>query len=311
MSEGQQGLDSDSVELLLELLELREPCLSGAAAELRSAPASRLIAAGLIVPDGHEAGTASQADHDDVPVSLIWSDAAAGMAYFSPAAGLVPVSRERLVRHRVDFIPLLSAITQGLDRQRGRPAFSLCGDVLWEIGEVRLGRRSARVPLWFARRLGDPEVRRQVADAARARPHTQLRVILASARPSRIVDVEVAGATVVTLRHVLARPDGLAVSPDILDARLRGVPAQQGGQPLVLSPDGRQLRINDQSPIAFKTDPQVAAIRKLVDAHRRGERLRIGELSDHGSLSRLFGRKKWALLKPYISSVNGLWGFDL
>jgi hypothetical protein len=206
---------------------------------------------------------------------------------------------------------MLDAVTEKLDRPSSRPAYPLIDGVLWEIGEVRVGRRPARVPLWCARRLGDPAVRRQVADAARARPHNRLRVVLASTRPARLTDVTIPGAIVVALRDVHAAPDRLAVSPDLLDARLRGAPADEGGRPLVLSPDGRQLRIHDHPPIAFKSDAQIAAIRKLVEAFYRGERLPIGELTDHGSLARLFGGKKWALLKPHINAVTHLWGFEL
>lgn len=311
MSEGGSPLDAEAVDLLLEILELREPLLSGAAAELRPGPSALLTGAGLLVPYDHEAVTASPADHEDTPVSLIWSESAAGFACFSPAMGQVAVPRARLVRHRVDLEVVLDAVAERLDRPRGRAAFPLVGDVLWEIGEVRIGRRPARAPLWFARRLGDPEVSREIVEAARSRPHTRQRVILTSARPARVTDVTIPGAAVVSLRDVLAAPDTLAVSPDILDARLAGVPVRPDARPIALSPDHRQLRINGGPPISFKSAAQIAAIHKLVDAHRRGARLRIGELTDHGSLARLFGAKKWALLKPYLGSENGLWGFDV
>lgn len=311
MSDRRPLLDAEAVDLLLQVLELREPILSGAAAELSPRAPALLAEAGLLVPHGHEDVSASQADHEDTPVSLIWSEAHGSFACFSPTVGLTPVPQERLVRYRVDAAVMLDLIAARLDRSSNRATFPLVDGVLWEIGEVRLGRRPARVPLWFARRLTDLEVLRQVADAARARPHNRLRVILTSARPSRVAKIEIPGVAVVALRDVLAAPDDLAVSPDILDARLGGVPAVQDGQPLVLSPDGRQLRINGGPAISFRSDDQIAAIRKLVDAYRRGERLRIGELTDHGSPARLFGGKKWALLKPHITTVNGLWGFDL
>lgn len=311
MSDRRPPLDAEAVDLLLQVLELREPILSGAAAELSPRSAAVLAAAGLLVPHGHEDVSASQADHEDTPVSLIWSEGHGGFTYFSPAVGLAPVPQERLVRYRVDAAVMLDAMAEGLDRPSNRVAFPLVNGVLWEIGEVRLGRRPVRVPLWFARRLTDPVVLRQVTDAARARPHNRLRVILTSARPSRAAEVEIRGATVVALRDVLATPDTLAVSPDILDARLAGVPVRSDAGPIALSPDHRQLRINGGPPISFKSDAQMAAIRKLVDAHRQGERLRISELTDHGSLARLFGAKKWALLRPHISSIDGLWGFDL
>ena len=285
-----RSLGAEAVDLLLQVLELKEPLLSGAAAGLSPRPASVLVAAGLLAPHGHEDVSASLADHEDTPVSLIWSEAHGGFAYFSPAVGLAPVPEERLVRYRVDLTGMLDAVAEKLDRPSSRPAFPLVDGVLWEIGEVRLGRRPARVPLWFARRLGDPAVRRQVAEAARARPHNRLRVVLTSTRPARMTDVTIPGTVVVALRDVLDAPERLAVSPDILDARLRGAPADEDGRPLVLSPDGRQLRIHGHPPIAFKSDAQIAAIR---------------------SLARLFGGKRWALLRPHINAVNHLWGFEL
>jgi hypothetical protein len=309
MSDRRPPLDAEAVDLLLQVLELREPILSGAAAELSPRSAAVLAAAGLLVPHGHEDVSASQADHEDTPVSLIWSEGHGGFAYFSPAVGLAPVPQERLVRYRVDAAVMLDAMAEGLDRPSNRAAFPLVNGVLWEIGEVRLGRRPVRVPLWFARRLGDPSVLRQVAEAARARPHNRLRVILTSARPSRAAEVEIRGATVVALRDVLAAPDGLAVSPDILEARLRGVPPVTAG-PLVLSPDGTKLSINGGDPIHFRSDAQREVIKQLVDAFYAGTRLRARELTHQPSLQTFFGKAKWARLSPFLKTDGGLWGFE-
>ncbi|GIX10697.1 hypothetical protein FHS88_000709 [Roseomonas alkaliterrae] len=309
MSEGQPPLDAEAVDLILEILELREPLLSGAAAELGPRAAALLKAAGLLVPHDHEAVSASLADHEDTPVSLIWSEAAGGFAYFSPAVGPVAVPRERLVRHRVDIDVVLDAVAERLDRPRNRPAFPLVDGLLWELGDVRIGRRRERDPLWFTRRLGDPAVNRQVAEAARARPNTRQRVILTSTRPARLTNVAIPGAVVVALHDVLAAPDRLAVSPDILDARLRGVPPVAAG-PLVLSPDGTKLSINDGDPILFRSEAQKEAIRKLVDAFYAGTRLRARDLTHHHSLQTFFGKAKWSRLAPFLKSDGGLWGFE-
>ncbi|MDI3307828.1 MAG: hypothetical protein QJR07_12070 [Acetobacteraceae bacterium] len=304
-----RSLDAEAVDLLLQVLELKEPLLSGAAAGLSPRPAAVLMAAGLLVPHGHEDVSASLADHEDTPVSLIWSEAHGGFAYFSPAVGLVPVPEEQLVRYRVDLTGMLDAVAEKLDRPSSRPAFPLVDGVLWEIGEVRLGRRPARVPLWFARRLGDPAVRGQVADAACARPHNRLRVVLTSTRRARLTDVIIPGAVVMALRDVLDAPERLAVSPDILDARLRGVPPVVAG-PRVLSPDGTKLSINGGDPILFRSEAQKDAIRKLVDAFYAGTRLRARDLTHHHSLQTFFGKAKWSRLAPFLKSDGGLWGFE-
>lgn len=310
MSDDAPVLDADAVRFLLGILELRRCRLSGAIAEMEPGPTARLIGAGLLVPDGHEDCTASLADHDDVPVSLIWSEQHNSLAYFGPAVGLVPVPHERLILHAVDMAAALRGITSELDLRPGKQPHVLIEDVLWEIGDVRIGKRPARIPLWFARRLADPEVQRQVIDAAHARPHTAQRIILTSSHPGRVRGVAIPGAAIIPMTDVLASPDNLAIDAQILDARLRGVAPPARG-PVVLSPDGTRLTIRGGDPIPFKSATQIAAIRKLVAAFDAGGRVAIGELTEHGKLGSLFGQKKWSQLKPYIKSVNGLWGFDL
>lgn len=121
--------------------------------------------------------------------------------------------------------------------------------------------------------------------------------------------IEIPGVAVVALRDVLATPDDLAVSPDILDARLRGVPPVTAG-PLTLSPDRTKLSINGGDPILFRSEAQKEAIQKLVDAYHAGTRLRARELTHQPSLQTFFGKAKWARLSPFLKSEGGLWGFE-
>jgi hypothetical protein len=97
MSDGKATLSREAVELLLELLELPEPMLSSEAFELRAKAARQLVTAGLLIPHDHEEVATSLADHDDVPVPLVWSEELAALSYFSPTVGPVRVPRERLV----------------------------------------------------------------------------------------------------------------------------------------------------------------------------------------------------------------------
>lgn len=303
-------IDAEASQLLLELLELRRPLLSGAAAELLPHPSSILIGAGLLISHDHEDASASLADHNDTPVSLTWSDQHGGLTYFSPTVGPVLVPNERLVRHTVDIAAVLRTFMADMDLRRGWQPHALVEDVLWEVGDVRLDKRPARVPIWFARRLFDPAILGQVIDAATARPHSSQRVILTSTRASRLGSTLVPGAAVIAMADVRANFADLTVSPAILGARLRSVPAPAEG-PLVLSPDGTHLTINGSVQVEFKTEPMINAIRHLVAAFHSGKRVPIRQLTDLGSPARLFGTKRWAVLKPYITSVNGLWGFTL
>lgn len=304
-------LTVEAVGVLLEMLDLREPVLSGAAAELRAEAADVLRAAHLLVPDGYEAVSASLADHEDVPVPLVWSDRLAALAYFDPDpnAGLVAVRAERLIRHRLDVPAALAAMAPRLDLPPNRPPMPLAGGLAWELGEARLGRRP-RVPVWFARRLWEPDGRQHVAEAVLARPFPRQGVVLTSTPRDRLGAVVFPGAVVVPVADVLRSADGLAVDADILDARLRGVPTQPDGGPISLSPDGTHLVIHGGDPLVFRSESHIAAVRKLVAAYRAGRRLRAAEVTGGTSLNQFFGAKQWKRLSPHLKTEGGRWGFE-
>ncbi len=307
MSDEPPRLSAEAVALLLEVLDLQEPYLSGAVAEMSPSPVAMLRARGLLVPHGHETVSASLADHDDAPVTLIRSEKAGGLAYFSPSGGLIAVPAARLARHRVEITNTLAAIGADLALPSTRTPQPLSEGLLWEIGDARLGKRPARVQTWFARRMWHTAVRAQVATALQARPYPRDVIILCTSRAARLRGVSLPGTILVPIRDVLATDDSLAVSGEILDARMRGVAVAVSPADVDLSPDGTQLRIGGGDPIFFRSDDQIAAIRKLVEAFHAGTGVPIGELTHHGSLRRLFGGEKWALLQPHVKAVNRLW----
>jgi hypothetical protein len=311
MSDEPPRLSAEAVALLLEVLDLEEPFLNGAVAEMSPGPVGMLRASGLLVPHGHETVSASLADHDDAPVTLIRSEKAGGLACFSPSGGLIAVPATRLARHRVDIANTLAALASDLAVPSTRPPRPLIEGLLWEIGDARLGRRPARVQAWFARRMWHAAVRAQVAAALQARPYPRDVIILCTSRAARLRGVTLPGTILVPIRDVLAADNSLAVSGEILDARMRGVAVEATPGPLDLSPDGTRLRIRGGKPIVFRSDDHIEAIRKLVEAFKAGKRVPIRELTEHGTLHRHFGGVKWKLLKPYVSSVKGAWGFDL
>ena len=311
------GLESAALELLLTAIETPEAAISGAVLDDYHASESvTLKEAGLLKPDGHEAVSASLADHDDVPVTLTWSADDGGLGYFSPGAGWVTVAEDRITRFRVDFPVLLARLMVQTDvSSRSGPA-PLVPDLLWEIGDVRLGRRTQRVPIWFARRLHEPSVWRQIKDVAKARPTSGLRVVLTSTPSHRFPDEVIAGHLLVGIRDVIDFASGLAVHPDILAARLDGSHQPDVEEALYLSPDGKQLLINGDVTIRFRSAYHIAIIRKLVTGFREGKRFTARELLDHAqsssdTLRQAFGAKKWAQLEPYIKTRDGLWGFEL
>lgn len=304
-------LTAEAVTLLLEMMDLEEPMLNGAVAELMPGPVAVLRAAGILVPHGHEAVSASLADHDDVPVTMIQTETSGCLGYFSPAVGLTAVPAERLNLNRVDMVRALSVVGADLDFPPARPPRSLVDGLLWELGGARLGKRAARVQTWFARRLWDPVVRRQVEAALRARPYPGDVVIICSSPTGRLLNVALPGAILVALKDATLSEDSLSVSAEVLGARITGTAFVAPRGPVDLSPDGTLLKIRGSELMTFKSEGHIAAMRKLVDAFYRGERVPIGELTLLGTLRRHFGGARWKVLQPYLKSAEGRWEFVL
>jgi hypothetical protein len=309
MSErGRVRLAPEAVDLLLEMLEGPRPELSAAAARLTDGAAA-LLASGLLVRAGDEAVAVADDDHADAPVSLFPAGADGVVAYYSPAAGVVPVTAEELAVHQVDILRVLALLSKAFSLPRqSRPA-ELAEGLVWEIGPARLLRRRARTAVWFARRIWDDRGLRAVLEASHRRPHPEVRVLLTSAPAGRVAQVSIPGFEVVPIRNVLVAADTPIVDPAILAARLGGPPPpKKAPEPIVLSPDGSRLTINGIVEFHFRQGEAREAIRKLVAARRAGRRLPIGDLAPHGSMRRLFG-PRWSALKRHVTAVDGLWGF--
>lgn len=147
MSDRPPQVDRRAVDLLLQILETPGASVTAAAIEtLGPDLAAPLIGAGLLKPAGHEATAVSMSDHDDVPVNLTRSAENRGYGYFSPTAGWITVPTELRTRHRVDIPMFMAQLLASLDR-RSAGTVPLIPELLWEVGDVRLGRRPQRVPL--------------------------------------------------------------------------------------------------------------------------------------------------------------------
>ena len=144
-----------SVELLFELLEQPEPVLSGAAlADTVGADARPLLAAGFLVPDGHEAA-ASSGDHDARPLDLAWSAETKTFGYFDPAEGWVSVDGPQLTRYRASIAAITPALLARVN-SAGKQAKPWPSEFVWDFGELRVPHRTQRVPALLVRRAGDP-----------------------------------------------------------------------------------------------------------------------------------------------------------
>lgn len=310
-------MDRQTVDLLFNIVETPNSTISGAVlADHFGSQAGQLISANLLEHCGDQLATTSMADHDDAPVSLTWSAEHNGYGYFSSSAGWVTVPGERLAVFGVKFPILLAQMAVQLDVVSRAGATALVPELLWEIGDARIGRRSHLVPIWFSRCLYDQKVWRQVKDAAKRRPLTHIRVLLTSTPSARLPDEPLPGHLIVSVRDVIEFGAGLAVRPDVLVARLDGAHRPDVREAVHLSASGQQLIINGTITIAFKSDIHIAIIRKLVQGFKDGKRfsarsLLDGTKSTATALHQAFGKQRWLQLEPYLKTQNGLWGFEL
>jgi hypothetical protein len=314
ISEGLPKLEAAAVDLLLQITETPTAAIAGEVLDgfFDASAATALIRSGLLEPAGHVPATASQADDDDEPIHLHWSEEHGGYGYFSACAGWVTVQPERLARFTVNWLVLLSRLTAHLDVASRGPTM-LIPEVLWEIGDARIGHRPQRTPIWFARRLGDQVGWKQIVGLIERRPTTQLRVLLTSTPAALVPDQAPPGHLIVPVSDALDFAAGLAISPDVIAALLGNPrPADVRGR-VYLSPDGRQLVINGNIELAFRSDRQIAIVRRLVQGFKEGRRFSARDLLDHAqssakTLRQAFGTHRWTELEPHLKSENGLWG---
>lgn len=310
---GLREVSREAGALLLDLLDQREPVLSPPA--LRDhypAVGQELIDAGLLHPWGTELADVAVDGADEEPVAVLPSDH--GYGYFSEASGWVEVQVGRLRRHRADIPLAIAAMTSKLDCGSPSSSSALATDYVWDLGAVQLLKRGPLTQIWFARRVADEQIVKELIDLARRRPPTFNRVILTSTPAESWAGISVPGNVVVSVRDILAHGAGLAIDPAILGARVGGLAEAPVGQILYLSPDRRSLVIQGKR-IPLKSDIHRKIIEMLVAGRAEGRRYSAHELldasgSEAGALHRAFG-KKWKLLRSYLSSDGSGWGFDL
>jgi hypothetical protein len=263
----------------------------------------------LLREDGHDFAAASQADHDDVPVSVTWSQQDQTWGYFSPTAGWVAVPEERLVSYRLNFETLLPRIVAGLYAAKTVACRPIIPEHLWEMGEVQLSGRRQRVPLWIARRLTDRKVWTSLTEAIRKRPAPGLRIVLSLTPTDRLERDIHLGHSIVALRDVALATDPLVVDPAILAARISGS-VSRDGQQISIAAEGAVVTVLGKK-YRFTGVKQRAIIRHLYEAYASGtpecitsEVLEAAECgASVNTLAKAFsGREDW---RDFIAEEGG------
>ncbi len=305
-------------DLLLRLLEQSRPVIAAAALEeLPSEVRSTLINVGAL--ERHGAGRAAFVAGDDGPTfrELAWQADQNAYGYFDASDGSVVLAPEAQMLFRVALPWWLAWLAASLALTNSGQPTELVPTSAWDIGDLWITRQR-NIPVLFVRRLHRDATLKALREALQKRAGRSGGLILTSSRNTLRQDVANRSFVVVPIAEAMTN-DSQVFAIDrtlLLSPYLATSPKPESAEPLYLSPDGRRLVINGTVTLDFVSNVQIAIIRRLVDGHQDGRRWRARELLDDAgsgvaTLARAFGGKKWKQLKPYLTSRNGLWGFDL
>jgi len=270
MTRSLKRIDERAVALCRDVVEASGCRISAAVLfDYHRQAGQSLIDAGLLTADAHDPVTVSAVDHEDEPVTLVWSPEHEGYGYFSPAAGWVAVPAERLQQFRVDMEAMIARLVHRLDLPKARPTERISG-VLWEIGDARLPGRNGRVPIWFARRLGDAEVWKQVVTYLAGRPPSDFRVVITTSVPARLPREELSRHDIIEIRAVDDHDIGLVVEPSYLAAQLTTGTASGGDEPVRHVSGFRHVWVGARE-FRFSGDKHRQIVEYLFNAWTRGE----------------------------------------
>jgi hypothetical protein len=305
-------------ELLLRILEQSRPAIAASVLhDLPSELPKELAKIGALERHGASRAALVPGDHDGPEFrDLAWQADRNAYGYFDASDGNVVITPESQMLFRIALPWWFAWVAASLKLTNSSQPAELVPASAWDIGDLWITRQR-NVPVLFVRRLHRDVTSKALRDALQKRAGRSGGLILTSGRKSTPQSVA-ERFIVVPIADVLTN-DSQVFS---IDRKLLLSPFMAAGttaaptQPLHLSPDGRRITINGTITLDFKSDIHVKLIQRLVDGHKEGKRWRAQELLDDAgssvtTLARAFGGKKWKQIEPYLTSKNGLWGFDL
>lgn len=210
-----------AIDLLFRVMEARTALVQASTLQNLSPRATEmLLGAKLLITSGHIPVIAGMDDYEDEPMSAIWSAERKSFGYHDSVGRWIVLEDREIAAYRVDYGRTLAAMLMPFERQAPAQPEALIKDQLWDVGTIKMSGAKHPVPVWFARRLGDPTVWAQVAGLIERRPVTEVRIILTSTRGDRIPATSNRRHVVASVADVLAASGKLAISPQVLGARV-------------------------------------------------------------------------------------------
>lgn len=214
-------LSKRAIDLLLRAMEARSASVQGATLhQVSPRAAEMLLEAKLLFPSGHVPVIAGMDDYEDEPVEVTWSPVLKSYGYHDSVGRWIQVDEQEIAAYRVDYQRTLAAMLMPFERQGPSAPQPLIKDQLWDLGTIKLAGAKVPLPVWFARRLGDPAVWTTVETLFGRRPPEEVRIILTSTPGDRVPVTNQKRNHVISVADVLNAPGKLAISQQILGARV-------------------------------------------------------------------------------------------
>lgn len=292
-------LSKRAIDLLLRVMEARSTSVQASSLRQVSRGATdALLKAKLLVANGHVPVVAGMDDYEDEPMEASWSAELKSYGYHDSVGRWILVDEGEIAAYRVDY-GLASARMLVAFERAGPPSPSqLIDDLVWNVGTIRLAGAKAPVPVWFARRLGDPAAWSKVEGLIERRPPEENRIILTSTPGDRIPATTQRRNHIINVSDVTKSPGTLTISPQVLGARV--FPGQvQHRFPIDNSEDCGFVWLRGEK-LTFGGDKQRLLLQLLFAAYwARSPILRIASvLEDAGysgqvnTLKKAFGRRE-------------------
>lgn len=258
-----------TIDLLLRAMEARSMSLQTSALHQISRSATgALIAAKLLVSGGHVPVVAAMDNYEDEPVEATWSAELKSFGYHDSTGRWVKVANQDIAACRVDYGLALAKMLVAFERAGPSRPTPLVSDLIWEVGTIKLAGAKAPVPVWFARRLGDLGVWAQLEALIGRKPPQEIRIILTSTPGERIPATAQKRNHIINVADVAGDPAKLAISPQVLGARV--FPGQvQRRFPIDHSDDYGIVWLRGET-LTFGSDKQRQLLGLLFDAYWSG-----------------------------------------